>query len=49
VEQALVAVLASALEALVTFIGRDLVLPIIADTWGRKVIEASAKAENVDE
>ena len=49
VEKALVAVLATTLEALVTFIGRDLVLPIIADTWGRQVIETSAKAENVDE
>jgi hypothetical protein len=49
VEKALVAVLAAALEALVTFIGRDLVLPIIADTWGREVIETSAETENVDE
>jgi len=49
VEKALVAILATALEALVTFIGRDLVLPIIADTWGRQVIETSAEAENVDE
>ena len=49
VEKALVAILASALEALVTFIGRDLVLPIISETWGRQVIETSAEAENVDE
>ena len=48
-EKAFVAILATALESLVTFIGRDLVLPIVADTWGRQVIETSAKAENVDE
>jgi len=49
VEKALVAILATALEALVNFIGRELVLPIVADSWGRQVIETSAEAENVDE
>ena len=49
VEKAFVAILATALESLVTFIGRDLVLPIVADTWGRQAIQTSAEAENVDE